>query len=231
VAETIRITDLAEPDLTDVQKGALAYGETVETDLSLAAVLAAARAQTGLDDFGARDFEERLALWLSEQDEDPERTALGRMNLFNDCVRYASNRLKIEKLLADHPEIHEQEITRPIIVLGLFDRQGGQAVHPFGKHLGESPWHVLHDHNARSTAREPFQHRPNRRQQFISIGIAPSVIQVEGVVEFRRVAALVMLKNGFELVEPLGQAGFRCFGCFVFIPKGKKLSLQLRRQG
>jgi hypothetical protein len=117
--ETIRITDLANPVLSDAQKGALQYGESVEVDLSVDAVLAAARERTGLDDFGAEDFKERLALWLSEVDEDPERTALGRMNLFGDCVRYASNRLKIEQLLAAHPEIHDIEIERPIIVVGL----------------------------------------------------------------------------------------------------------------
>jgi hypothetical protein len=119
VAETIRITDLASPVLTDAQKGALEYGESVEVDLSVDAVLSAASDRTGLDDFGAADFKERLALWLSEVDEDPERTPLGRMNLFGDCVRYASNRLKIHQLLEAHPEIHDVEIERPIIVVGL----------------------------------------------------------------------------------------------------------------
>ncbi len=117
--ESIRIDDLAAPVLTDVQKAALAYGETVEVELSVPAVLAAASERTGLSDFGPRDFEERLGVWLSETDDDPERTALGRMNHFNDCVRYASNRLRIHDLLQRHPEIHDVEIERPIIVVGL----------------------------------------------------------------------------------------------------------------
>ena len=118
-AQKIRIEDLAEPVLNDVQKAALAYGESIETDLSVKAVLEAAAEQTGLDDFGPDDFHERLGLWLSECDADPERTGLGRMSLFNDCVRYASTRLRIRALLAEHPEIHEIEIARPIIVIGL----------------------------------------------------------------------------------------------------------------
>ena len=118
-AEKIRIEDLAHPVLSDMQKAALAFGESVETDLSIPAVLDAARERTGLGDFGPDDFLERLGLWLSEMDEDPERTALGRMGLFGDCVRYASNRLLMHDLLKRHPEIQEIEIKEPIIVIGL----------------------------------------------------------------------------------------------------------------
>ncbi|NNL65094.1 MAG: sulfotransferase [Myxococcales bacterium] len=116
---TIRIDDLAKPELTDVQKAGLAYGESVEVELNVAAVLAAASERTGLSDFGPSDFEQRLDVWLSEMDADPERTALGRLNQFEDCVRHASNRLRIHRLLAEHPEIHEIEIREPIIVVGL----------------------------------------------------------------------------------------------------------------
>jgi len=117
--DIIRIEDLAKPELSDLQKAALAYGESAEVELSVGAVLAAAVEQAGLSDFGPDDFEERLDVWLSEMDADPERTALGRLNHFNDCVRYASNRLRIHKLLEQHPEIHEIEIRKPIIVVGL----------------------------------------------------------------------------------------------------------------
>ncbi|MGH0033841.1 MAG: sulfotransferase family protein [Myxococcota bacterium] len=117
--EIIRIDDLARPRLDDVQRAALAHGESNEVELSVGAVLEAAAAQTGLSDFGADDFRERLGVWLSELDADPELTGLGRLNHFNDCVRYASNRLRIHRLLEEHPEIHEVEIARPIVVVGL----------------------------------------------------------------------------------------------------------------
>jgi len=118
-AQQIRIEDLAHPVLNEAQKAALAFGEQTRTELRIPAVLDAARSRTGLDDFGPTDFEERLGLWLSEMDEDPERTGLGRLGLFNDCVRYASNRLLIRDLLKRHPEISDIEIRRPIIVIGL----------------------------------------------------------------------------------------------------------------
>ncbi len=115
----IRVTDLAHPELDDFQRSALAYGDTLDLDLSVGAVCSAAVEQCGLDDFGADDFRERLSLWLSEVDEDPNRTNLGRLIHFNDCVRYAVNRLRIHDLLTRHPEIHDLEIKAPIIVVGL----------------------------------------------------------------------------------------------------------------
>jgi hypothetical protein len=117
--DVLRIRDLAKPELGDLQKGALAYADGLELDLGVDAVLAKASQATGLDDFGPDDFGERLALWLSEPDQDPDRTNLGRLMLLNDCVRYASTRLRIQRLLKDHPEIHDLEIRAPIIVVGL----------------------------------------------------------------------------------------------------------------
>lgn len=119
MAEKIRIDDLANPQLTDMQRAALAYGESQKVDLTIDAVLGAAVAATGLDDFGPDDFHERLELWLSEMDADDERTGLGRLGFFGDCVRYASTRLRIKELLARHPEILEIEIEKPVIVIGL----------------------------------------------------------------------------------------------------------------
>jgi hypothetical protein len=119
MGERIRIDDLAEPVLSQHQRGALAFGESVDTDLTVDAVLTAAVDRTGLDDFGPEDFRDRLALWLDEVDHDADRTGLGRMILFNDCVRYAANRLRLHDLLQRHPEIHDEEIVAPIIVVGL----------------------------------------------------------------------------------------------------------------
>jgi len=115
----IRIEDLHDPILSDIQKGALAFGEANRVELSVDAVLEAAVERTGLSDFGPDDFRERLGLWVGEVDDDPERTAVGRMGVFNDCARAAANRLLIHDLLRRHPEIHDQQIERPIVVVGL----------------------------------------------------------------------------------------------------------------
>jgi hypothetical protein len=115
----IRIDDLAAPVLSDLQRSALAYGESQHTDLRVDAVLERAVGATGLDDFGPEDFHERLGLWLSEMDEDEDAVGLARLVLFGNAVRYAINRLRIADLLRRHPEIHDVPIERPVIVVGL----------------------------------------------------------------------------------------------------------------
>lgn len=119
MSNEIRIDDLREPVLNDIQRMGRDYGETVHTELSVDAVCAAAAEQTGLGDFGPDDFRERLAVQLDEMNDDPERTGLGRMLMFGDCVRYASNRLRIRDLLVRHPEILDIPIEKPVIVIGL----------------------------------------------------------------------------------------------------------------
>jgi len=119
MADEIRIDDLRAPVLNEIQRMGREYGESVHTELSVDAVCAAAVAQTELDDFGAEDFRERLGVQLDEMNADPERTGLGRMLMFGDCVRYASNRLRIQELLKRHPEIREIPIEKPVIVIGL----------------------------------------------------------------------------------------------------------------
>jgi len=117
--ETIRIEDLANPVLTPGQQAALDYADGLDIDLSVDAVANAASEATGLDCFGPDDWKERLGVWFDEMNADDNRTNLGRMILYGDCVRYATTRLRTNELLARHPEIHDVKINKPIIVIGL----------------------------------------------------------------------------------------------------------------
>ena len=118
-AEKIDITDLRNPILTDMQRAALAAAEANPVPLTEEAVLGAAQAATGLSDFGDDDFRVRLRLWLKGTQDDANLSAAGRAGVFMDCVRYASNRLKVEDLVKRHPEILDIKIDRPIAVAGL----------------------------------------------------------------------------------------------------------------
>lgn len=115
--DDIHLTDLGQPVLTELQQQAIAYAPAVEMNLD--AVLAAAKAKTGLDNFGPDDFRERLSVWLQSFDEDKALGPLGRAGMFGDCVRYASARLRYHDLVSRHPEIKDVEIDRPIIIAGL----------------------------------------------------------------------------------------------------------------
>jgi hypothetical protein len=115
----IDITDLLRPERTEAQKQILEATEAVPLDLTVEAVLEAARKATGLSDFGADDFHPRLALWLQVTREEENLTQLSRIGLFTDFVRWASNRLLIEDLVKGHPQILEIPIDRPVVIAGL----------------------------------------------------------------------------------------------------------------
>jgi hypothetical protein len=115
--EEIRITDLARPIYSALERQAMDAAPIVVMDLR--AVLDKASATTGLSDFGPPDFRERLALWLQCFDDDTGLNRLGRAGAFDQCVRYAMCRLRVEDLLARHPEIAEIKLDRPLIIAGL----------------------------------------------------------------------------------------------------------------
>ena len=113
----IRLTDLDAPILNDAERAAVTGAHVVR--MNREAVLAEARQRTGLSNFGAEDFLERLDVWLASFDEDKGLNALGRAAAFDEAVRYAANRLQLEDLVVRHPEIEDVAIDRPIVVAGL----------------------------------------------------------------------------------------------------------------
>lgn len=119
MSNAIRIDDLVHPKLTAAQQAAVDYGRTLQVDLSEAAILDAACKKTGLNDFGADDFRVRLRLLCDEWGSDAEVNGLHRSTLYNYLLRYACNRLLIQDTWNKHPEIFEQKIEKPLIVIGL----------------------------------------------------------------------------------------------------------------
>lgn len=119
MSERIRITDLAEPELSELQQSIHAFGETLEVSLVASEILDEAKATVSLEDFGSMDFLERLELLCDEWGSDQGLNSLGKMSLRNKLLLFAKNRLLIHDLLKRHPEIHDVEIRAPIIVAGL----------------------------------------------------------------------------------------------------------------
>lgn len=119
LAEGTRISDLANPVLTDAIREAQKLANEFPVSLDPAAVLAAAIATTGLSDFGDESFRPRLALWLECCDDDAGLSAVGRIAVFGQAVNYATQRLYLEDLIRRHPEIEAIDIDRPLIIAGL----------------------------------------------------------------------------------------------------------------
>ena len=77
MSDAIRITDLADPQLSEAQRGALAYADTLQVELSSHSILQEARQATGLENFGPTDFLERLELLCDEWGGDSGLVNLG----------------------------------------------------------------------------------------------------------------------------------------------------------
>ncbi len=115
----IVVPDFRDPVLTEDQRHFVERAEQHPVGLSAESVLAGAVRRTGLDDFGPDDFRERMQLLLDEVGADGNATEFNRATLHRRLVEVLANRLLRQDLLTRHPEIHDVEIHRPIIVAGL----------------------------------------------------------------------------------------------------------------
>ncbi len=118
-SKVFRIDGFRNPQLADEKRRALEAAEAEPLDLSVAGVLAAARAQTGLEDFGPADFEERLGRLLGEVQADDNLWRTAKAQFVGFCVKAAANRLKNRDFMKHNPQIEDIVIDRPIFIVGL----------------------------------------------------------------------------------------------------------------
>jgi len=128
--QPIRFTDLANPvfpEAAQPMREALAgYGSILE--LTSEALLATASERTGLDGWGDDSFRERLDVLTASLREETGLSDVGVAVVFEQLVGNLVNRLRFEALIAEHPEIEDVEIKRPIIICGL-PRTGTTHLH------------------------------------------------------------------------------------------------------
>jgi len=87
-------------------------------EFTLDAATAQAAAETGLDGFGDDWFREPISVLLGALDTEAGLSAFGRMSAHAQTVGHLKNRLRVEHLLAAHPEILDVEVARPIVIVG-----------------------------------------------------------------------------------------------------------------
>ncbi|MET0701421.1 MAG: sulfotransferase [Mycobacterium sp.] len=127
---TIRLDDLADPvypaAAQPLRDGLAAYGAMLE--LVPEAMMAAASERTGLCDWGDGAFRERLDVLCTSLREEAGLSDTGVGVVFEQLVGNLINRLRLEALVAEHPEIEDIAIERPIIICGL-PRTGTTHLH------------------------------------------------------------------------------------------------------
>ena len=128
--EPVRLDDLAQPvfppEAAPIREGLAAYGANLE--LTPAALMAAATERTGLTDFGAPAFRDRLDVLCAALDTEAGLSDTGRGVVFEQLVGNLVNRLRLEALVTAHPEIESVRIEQPIIICGL-PRSGTTHLH------------------------------------------------------------------------------------------------------
>ncbi len=126
----VRLTDLATPTFSpDVDAifevmTPMAIGLRLEADQ----LHRLASEQTGLSDFGSRDYEPRLAVLLAAMGEIDGLSSAGLLNLHTQLLQLLKNRLQLVDLLGRHPEIAELELVPPVVIAGL-PRTGTTHLH------------------------------------------------------------------------------------------------------
>jgi len=99
--------------------GGLVGRAGIQASLDPDALLATAKRRTGLGDVGDPSFREGLDRLAEELDEPGRLTTIGRIAARQRLVRALSDRLQLIAHRAEHPDVAEQPIDRPIFVLGL----------------------------------------------------------------------------------------------------------------
>ncbi len=84
------------------------------------ALIAAAIDQTGLNDFGGDSFREGLEVFCAAASSEAQLNAFGRMAVPGAILGALSNRLRIVDWVKRHPEVSEERIEAPFIVVGIF---------------------------------------------------------------------------------------------------------------
>jgi len=82
-------------------------------------LLSAACAETGLDDFGDMHFVKGLIALTEALEKEAKLNAVGEQMVYGGCMRLLCNRLRYQADIKKHPEILDEKIEAPIIILGL----------------------------------------------------------------------------------------------------------------
>ncbi len=146
-------------------------------DFDVESLLGAARAETGLADFGDPTFRAGLDVLADALECEANLNDLGRFALGGLILGYLRERLYIEDWYRRHPEIEAQEIRAPVFVTGL-PRTGTTALSNL---LAEDP--------AARSLRMWESHRPTPPPEAATYGNDPRIAEADAMLEGMKLAA------------------------------------------
>ena len=130
MTDAVRLDDLVQPRFSAEAQQILDMMATLAPDcpLDADALHARATADTGLHDFGAPDYRERLDVYLAALRDIDGLHGAGVVNFFGQLLQLLKNRLLLTDLLRRHPEIDDIELQPPVVIAGL-PRTGTTHLH------------------------------------------------------------------------------------------------------
>ena len=81
-------------------------------------LLNAARERTGLKDFGDTDWYESFQVFIKALREEANLNLMGRLMTRSDLINMLAARLEIEETYRLHPEIDDEQIIKPVMIVG-----------------------------------------------------------------------------------------------------------------
>jgi len=123
LANGIRIRDLSNPEYSEAGAAAIKAIDAMPFEFSLEAIVDAARAECDVPFFSETTADDgtlaRLEEYLDAVRNDEHQSRLGRFQTTQYAKRQLIQRSRLEALYAEHPEIEDIEIDRPLIIAGL----------------------------------------------------------------------------------------------------------------
>ncbi len=117
--KVFRVEQFRNPTTTPERRAEPEAAETELLDLAVDGILDDARKLTGLVDFGPADFVERLERLAGELAANDNLWRHSKARMRASFVKAASNRLRNRAYLDANPEVANEVIDRPIIIVGL----------------------------------------------------------------------------------------------------------------
>ncbi len=179
----------------------------IPTTLDAEKLLQTAQKKTGLKDFGPGNLKEALTQLVASINNEAKLHPFGRFITKQRLLNVLQNRLRVEAIFKNHPEINDLEIKAPIIITGL-QRTGTTrlhrllAAHPDVRSL--SSWEALNpapfDKDDNNKKRKSFAKTAENALRFMS----PDFFAIHPV-EFEAPEEDVLL-NDMTLISAVSEA-------------------------
>jgi hypothetical protein len=118
---TWRDSELTSPPLKALNKVGAQLGRhgVKLPSLTPKSIVAAAAKGAGSDDFGSDSFREPLEVFLGACETEAELTTFGRILITKMLAGALTNRIELHRWSLDHPEVKEERIDSPWVIVGL----------------------------------------------------------------------------------------------------------------